>query len=158
MSKLWEIAHDGMRENRLLRAEKALLTILNIDEKNAAALSRMEAEFRKQLELNAKPDKKLSLRQARIEALKRATPRQAAKPSDDDQEVTIVVDDTPETDKTAHQRAFYEARLRAKAKAKPDEQHVGGVQPADVQHNPTVLKQMLRASEQSHDKAPGGRS
>ena len=39
MGKLWEIAHQGMRENRLLRAEKALLTILNMDEKNAAARS-----------------------------------------------------------------------------------------------------------------------
>lgn len=31
LSRLWEIAHQGMRENRLLRAEKALLTILNMD-------------------------------------------------------------------------------------------------------------------------------
>ncbi|MBI2008391.1 excinuclease ABC subunit UvrA [Candidatus Amesbacteria bacterium] len=33
LAKLWEIAHLGMRENRFLRAEKALLTILKIDEK-----------------------------------------------------------------------------------------------------------------------------
>ena len=37
LGKLWDIAHQGMRENKLLRAEKALLTILKIDEKNAAA-------------------------------------------------------------------------------------------------------------------------
>ena len=30
-----------MRENRFLRAEKALLTILKIDEKNAAAYNRL---------------------------------------------------------------------------------------------------------------------
>ena len=29
---LWDIAHNGMRENRFLRAEKALLTILKIDQ------------------------------------------------------------------------------------------------------------------------------
>ena len=27
MGKLWDIAHQGMRENRFLRAEKALLTL-----------------------------------------------------------------------------------------------------------------------------------
>jgi tetratricopeptide (TPR) repeat protein len=41
LTRLWEIAHHGMRENRLLRAEKALLTILKIDEKNAAAYNRL---------------------------------------------------------------------------------------------------------------------
>src|SRR5882724_7112297 len=41
MGKLWDIAHQGMRENRLLRAEKALLTILKIDERNAAAYNRL---------------------------------------------------------------------------------------------------------------------
>lgn len=50
MSKLWEIAHDGMKENRLLRAEKALLTILNIDEKNAAAYNRLGILYAKQKE------------------------------------------------------------------------------------------------------------
>jgi tetratricopeptide (TPR) repeat protein len=50
MSKLWEIAHEGMRENRLLRAEKALLTILNIDEKNAAAYNRLGILYAKQKE------------------------------------------------------------------------------------------------------------
>jgi len=50
LSKLWEIAHEGMRENRLLRAEKALLTILNIDEKNAAAYNRLGILYAKQKE------------------------------------------------------------------------------------------------------------
>jgi hypothetical protein len=31
LGKLWDIAHQGMRENRFLRAEKALLTIIKID-------------------------------------------------------------------------------------------------------------------------------
>lgn len=50
LSKLWEIAHQGMKENRLLRAEKALLTILNIDEKNAAAYNRLGILYAKQKE------------------------------------------------------------------------------------------------------------
>src|SRR5579862_7923485 len=50
LSKLWEIAHHGMRENRLLRAEKALLTILKIDEKNAAAYNRLGILYAKQKE------------------------------------------------------------------------------------------------------------
>jgi hypothetical protein len=41
MGQLWDIAHQGMRENRFLRAEKALLTILKIDQKNAAAYNRL---------------------------------------------------------------------------------------------------------------------
>ncbi len=50
LSNLWEIAHQGMRENRLLRAEKALLTILNIDSKNAAAYNRLGILYAKQKE------------------------------------------------------------------------------------------------------------
>ena len=50
LSKLWEVAHQGMRENRLLRAEKALLTIVNIDEKNAAAYNRLGILYAKQKE------------------------------------------------------------------------------------------------------------
>ena len=50
MSKLWEVAHQGMRENRMLRAEKALLTILNIDQKNAAAYNRLGILYAKQKE------------------------------------------------------------------------------------------------------------
>ncbi|HSX29565.1 MAG TPA: tetratricopeptide repeat protein [Candidatus Saccharimonadales bacterium] len=50
MGKLWDIAHQGMRENRLLRAEKALLTILKIDERNAAAYNRLGILYAKQKE------------------------------------------------------------------------------------------------------------
>lgn len=50
VGKLWDIVHQGMRENRLLRAEKALLTILKIDEKNAAAYNRLGILYAKQKE------------------------------------------------------------------------------------------------------------
>lgn len=48
LGKLWEKAHQGMKENKLLRAEKALLTILKIDEKNAAAYNRLGILYAKQ--------------------------------------------------------------------------------------------------------------
>jgi tetratricopeptide (TPR) repeat protein len=50
LGKLWDIAHLGMRENRFLRAEKALLTILKIDEKNAPAYNRLGILYAKQKE------------------------------------------------------------------------------------------------------------
>src|SRR5215213_5937372 len=50
LGNLWDIAHQGMRENRFLRAEKALLTILKIDEKNAAAYNRLGILYAKQKE------------------------------------------------------------------------------------------------------------
>lgn len=50
LGKLWDIAHQGMRENRMLRAEKALLTILKIDERNAAAYNRLGILYAKQKE------------------------------------------------------------------------------------------------------------
>jgi tetratricopeptide (TPR) repeat protein len=50
LGKLWDIAHKGMRENSFLRAEKALLTILKIDEKNAAAYNRLGILYAKQKE------------------------------------------------------------------------------------------------------------
>ncbi len=50
LSKLWEIAHQGMKDNRFLRAEKALLTILNIDKKNAGAYNRLGILYAKQKE------------------------------------------------------------------------------------------------------------
>ncbi len=50
MGRLWDIAHQGMRENRFLRAEKALLTILKIDQKNAAAYNRLGILYAKQKE------------------------------------------------------------------------------------------------------------
>lgn len=50
LSKLWTIVHQGMRENRFVRAEKALLTILKIDEKNAPAYNRLGILYAKQKE------------------------------------------------------------------------------------------------------------
>jgi tetratricopeptide (TPR) repeat protein len=50
LGRLWDIAHQGMRENRFLRAEKALLTILKIDDKNAAAYNRLGILYAKQKE------------------------------------------------------------------------------------------------------------
>ncbi len=50
LGRLWDIAHQGMRENRFLRAEKALLTILKIDKKNAAAYNRLGILYAKQKE------------------------------------------------------------------------------------------------------------
>lgn len=50
MGRLWQIAHQGMKENRFLRAEKALLTILKIDQKNAAAYNRLGILYAKQKE------------------------------------------------------------------------------------------------------------
>lgn len=41
VKKLWSIAQTSMRERKPLRAEKALLAILKIDEKNAAAYNRL---------------------------------------------------------------------------------------------------------------------
>ncbi len=50
LGRLWDIAHQGMRENRFLRAEKALLTILKLDQKNAAAYNRLGILYAKQKE------------------------------------------------------------------------------------------------------------
>jgi tetratricopeptide (TPR) repeat protein len=50
LGRLWDVAHQGMRENRFLRAEKALLTILKIDERNAAAYNRLGILYAKQKE------------------------------------------------------------------------------------------------------------
>lgn len=50
LSNLWSVAHQGMRDNKLLKAEKALLTILKIDEKNAAAYNRLGILYAKQKE------------------------------------------------------------------------------------------------------------
>jgi len=50
LGQLWDIAHRGMRESRFLQAEKALLTILKIDQKNAAAYNRLGILYAKQKE------------------------------------------------------------------------------------------------------------
>lgn len=48
MEKLWKIAQDALREKKYLRAEKALLTILRVDERNATAYNRLGILYAKQ--------------------------------------------------------------------------------------------------------------
>ncbi len=48
LEKLWEIAHQGILEQKYLRAEKALLTILRVDERNATAYNRLGILYAKQ--------------------------------------------------------------------------------------------------------------
>ena len=48
LDKLWEIAQDSLKTQRYLRAEKALLTILRIDERNATAYNRLGILYAKQ--------------------------------------------------------------------------------------------------------------
>lgn len=48
LDQLWVIAQDSLKENKYLRAEKALLTILRIDEKNATAYNRLGILYAKQ--------------------------------------------------------------------------------------------------------------
>ncbi|HPQ82620.1 MAG TPA: tetratricopeptide repeat protein [Candidatus Saccharimonas sp.] len=48
LDKLWDIAQDSLKERKYLRAEKALLTILRVDEKNATAYNRLGILYAKQ--------------------------------------------------------------------------------------------------------------
>lgn len=48
MKKLWQIAQKAMNEHKPMRAEKALLTILKFDEKNAAAYNRLGILYAKE--------------------------------------------------------------------------------------------------------------
>lgn len=48
LDQLWGVAQDSLRENKYLRAEKALLTILRVDEKNATAYNRLGILYAKQ--------------------------------------------------------------------------------------------------------------
>ncbi len=50
LGRLWGIAHLGFRENKFVRAEKALLSILKIDQKNTAAYNRLGILYAKQRE------------------------------------------------------------------------------------------------------------
>lgn len=52
MKKLWNAAQISMREQKPLRAEKALLTILKFDEKNAAAYNRLGILYAKEQKFN----------------------------------------------------------------------------------------------------------
>lgn len=48
MKRLWSLAQTAMRERKPLKAEKALLTILKFDEKNAAAYNRLGILYAKE--------------------------------------------------------------------------------------------------------------
>ncbi len=48
LDKLWDIAQESLRDHKYLRAEKALLTILRVDERNATAYNRLGILYAKQ--------------------------------------------------------------------------------------------------------------
>ena len=48
LDKLWQVAHESIKERKYLRAEKALLTILRVDERNATAYNRLGILYAKQ--------------------------------------------------------------------------------------------------------------
>jgi tetratricopeptide (TPR) repeat protein len=48
LDKLWGIAQEGLQTKKYLRAEKALLTILRVDERNATAYNRLGILYAKQ--------------------------------------------------------------------------------------------------------------
>jgi len=48
LDQLWLIAQDSLKDRKYLRAEKALLTILRVDEKNATAYNRLGILYAKQ--------------------------------------------------------------------------------------------------------------
>ncbi|MGB4420453.1 MAG: tetratricopeptide repeat protein [Candidatus Saccharimonadales bacterium] len=52
LNQLWSIAQESLQTNKYLRAEKALLTILRIDEKNSSAYNRLGILYAKQRSLN----------------------------------------------------------------------------------------------------------
>lgn len=50
LEKLWSIVHESVRDKKYLRAEKALLTILRVDERNATAYNRLGILYAKERE------------------------------------------------------------------------------------------------------------
>lgn len=48
LDRLWEIAQESIQDKKYLRAEKALLTILRVDERNATAYNRLGILYAKQ--------------------------------------------------------------------------------------------------------------
>ena len=48
LDRLWEVAQESLRDRKYLRAEKALLTILRVDERNATAYNRLGILYAKQ--------------------------------------------------------------------------------------------------------------
>ncbi|HPF30807.1 MAG TPA: tetratricopeptide repeat protein [Candidatus Saccharibacteria bacterium] len=51
LDQLWNIAQDSLQSKKYLRAEKALLTILRIDERNSSAYNRLGILYAKQKSL-----------------------------------------------------------------------------------------------------------
>ena len=52
LDRLWQIAQEGLRDKKYLRAEKALLTILRVDERHAAAYNRLGILYARQRAFN----------------------------------------------------------------------------------------------------------
>jgi tetratricopeptide (TPR) repeat protein len=48
LERLWDVAQESLRDHKYLRAEKALLTILRVDERNATAYNRLGILYAKQ--------------------------------------------------------------------------------------------------------------
>lgn len=48
LDRLWDIAQESLQDKKYLRAEKALLTILRVDERNATAYNRLGILYAKQ--------------------------------------------------------------------------------------------------------------
>lgn len=48
LDNLWQIAQESIRDQKYLRAEKALLTILRVDERNASAYNRLGILYARQ--------------------------------------------------------------------------------------------------------------
>lgn len=48
LDKLWDVAQESLQDKKYLRAEKALLTILRVDERNATAYNRLGILYAKQ--------------------------------------------------------------------------------------------------------------
>lgn len=48
LDKLWQIAQESLKDKKYLRAEKALLTILRVDERNVTAYNRLGILYAKQ--------------------------------------------------------------------------------------------------------------
>ena len=48
LDRLWGVAQESLRDKKYLRAEKALLTILRVDERNATAYNRLGILYAKQ--------------------------------------------------------------------------------------------------------------
>ena len=53
LDQLWSIAQTSLQDRKYLRAEKALLTILRVDERNASAYNRLGILYAKQQQFKA---------------------------------------------------------------------------------------------------------